>query len=484
MDFKNGLRELKQDISDDIKTEWQCENQEDSKNLIHQEGLIGQLNIFCVSSKGYQRLAGRFKRDPMPEGFVTIKETSIPDLQEYAAGSTLTTRTKMADSFLNEFNLLKLSIKSWAENDSPNSLSSSEKGKGKLNDMLEINLTLVHKVFSCALEIAMKRICEFIETYIVPTLKGCIRASTEKAEKACKEFMSSDTSYQTWKAICRRFGKFNNKKNAKHDWNGVFLEPFLGHLAKSRDKVFNSQMQSNHDIYARDLIRAIKKFSADIRPFLRDMAEASASKSPINFLEKIPYLERKTKATVFASLNSAQLQAQDIHRAIEPVITGHLKPAYEACSQPSNTGALARMKEVLFKHIRESNQLMYCESSSLLTSKLSKMTRNVEEFLTTAHTETSDYLRKEIGDMIMLAVAKDDEVREKVRSTLRKDLTVGLSILEASCVKVASRSMNKIEPVKMDRKEDDENDDNTSDDAGKSDSIEGVESTSEDDEDF
>ncbi|KAB8300826.1 hypothetical protein EYC80_002754 [Monilinia laxa] len=187
------------------------------------------------------------------------------------------------------------------------------------------------------------------------------------------------------------------------------------------------------------------------------MADASASKSPIDFLEKIPYLERKTKATVFASLDSAQLQAQDIHRAIEPVITGHLKPAYEACSQQSNTGALARMKE---------------------------MTRNVEEFLTTAHTETSDYLRKEIGDMIMLAVAKDDEVRERVRSTLRKDLTVGLNILEASWVKVASRPTDKIESVKIYRNEDGENGYDTSHETGKSDSTEGVESTSEDDEDF
>lgn len=319
--------------------------------------LIDQLNVFCVSSKGYQRLAGRFKRDPMPEGFVTIKETFIPDLQEYAAGSTLTIRTKMADSFLNEFNLLKLSIKSWAENDSPNSLSSSQ--KGKLNAMLEEHLTFLHEVcpnsilftksnivesFSCALIIAMKRICETIKTNIVPTLQSCIRASTEKAEEACKELVSSDTSYQTWKAICRRFGKFNSKKNAKYDWNGVFLEPFMRSLAKSWDTVFNSQMQSIHEIYAGDLIRAIKRFSADIKPFLRSMAEASASKSPIDFLEKVPYLERKTKATVFAALNSAQRQAQDIHRAIEPVITGHLKPAYETCSQQSSKYCIPLIK--------------------------------------------------------------------------------------------------------------------------------------------
>lgn len=43
MDFENGLRELKQDISNDINTEWQRENQEDSKNLIHQ-GMFSNAN--------------------------------------------------------------------------------------------------------------------------------------------------------------------------------------------------------------------------------------------------------------------------------------------------------------------------------------------------------------------------------------------------------------------------------------------------------
>ncbi|TGO74897.1 hypothetical protein BELL_0249g00080 [Botrytis elliptica] len=167
MDFENGLRELKQDLSDDSIDERQLGNvdEAESKDLVYQRtypnfntrsdrlklmqgchtgGLTEQLQIFCVSSKGYQRLCGRFKRDPMPNGFTTIKDTNIPKLQEYAAASTLTVRAKIADSFLTEFNLLKVSINSWAENDSPNSLSVSQ--TRKLNAMLEEKLETLHKV--------------------------------------------------------------------------------------------------------------------------------------------------------------------------------------------------------------------------------------------------------------------------------------------------------------------------------------------------
>lgn len=99
-----------------------------------------------MSSKGYQKLAGRFKRDRIPEGFASVDDTFIPGLQEYAASSTLMARTKIADTFLNDFNLLKLSVKSWAENGSPNSLSSSQ--KHKLQAMLEQQLGILNKVWA------------------------------------------------------------------------------------------------------------------------------------------------------------------------------------------------------------------------------------------------------------------------------------------------------------------------------------------------
>lgn len=182
----------------------------------------------------------------------------------------------------------------------------------------------------------MMRMRGIIKTDIVPTLQDCIRASTDKADEACKKLMESDTSYQTWKAICRRFGKFSNRKNINYDWNGVFLEPFLGHLAKPWDKVFNSQMQNIHDEYAKNVVTAINNFSIAIKPLLESMSEASASKSPIDFLAKIPFLERKTKNAISASLSSAQDQAQDIHRLIGPLIQRHLRPAYEECSRESS----------------------------------------------------------------------------------------------------------------------------------------------------
>ena len=80
------------------------------------------------------------------------------------------------------------------------------------------------------------------------------------------------------------------------------------------------------------------------------------------------------------------------------------------------------MKEHLLDHIKKNNKVMYNDSSDLLNIRLNKMTTNLEELLKEAHSQTSHYLRTEIRNMIMWAIAKDDETRENVRSFLDGEL--------------------------------------------------------------
>lgn len=143
------------------------------------------------------------------------------------------------------------------------------------------------------------------------------------------------------------------------------------------------------------------------------------------------------------------------------------------------------MKELLSLFIRQRNQMMYSESSKLLEDRLSKMTSNLEELLAEAHTDTSHYLRNEIGDMIMLAVAENDEAREKVRSTLRINLILELTTLEAAWARGASEPADKLPTVNTDgmiEEVSSDEDDDDEDEVDEDDSSDMVES-SDDDED-
>ena len=102
------------------------------------------LQSFCVSSKAYQKLCERFKRDPKIQGFSTTEHTSIPALQEYAARLTLATREELADDFINQLRLLMASVRTWAQGEAGEarlSLSTTN----SLKNLVEIHAMVFQK---------------------------------------------------------------------------------------------------------------------------------------------------------------------------------------------------------------------------------------------------------------------------------------------------------------------------------------------------
>lgn len=47
------------------------------------EEVARSLKCFCVSSRAYQNLSGRLRKDPAVPGFQTIEETEMPQLQAH-----------------------------------------------------------------------------------------------------------------------------------------------------------------------------------------------------------------------------------------------------------------------------------------------------------------------------------------------------------------------------------------------------------------
>jgi hypothetical protein len=76
------------------------------------------LPVFCVSSRAFQSLSGRLKKDKInSSGFQSLDDTEIPQLQAHAR--KLTESSRLADSrrFLNDLMQLVNSMKMWATND-------------------------------------------------------------------------------------------------------------------------------------------------------------------------------------------------------------------------------------------------------------------------------------------------------------------------------------------------------------------------------
>ena len=77
--------------------------------------LARNLPVFCVSSRAFQKLAGRLEKDTVQtDGFTCLDDTEIPQLQEHAKRLTEAHRINTCRLFLNELNRLLNSMKLWA----------------------------------------------------------------------------------------------------------------------------------------------------------------------------------------------------------------------------------------------------------------------------------------------------------------------------------------------------------------------------------
>lgn len=112
-DFAQGIRELDQELA--------AEEDEDNFNpesdARDYDEVARSLPVFCVSSRGYQKLQGRLRKDPTVPGFKSIEETEIPQLQAHCKQLTEAGRTANCKRFINNLSQLLNSLSLWAAND-------------------------------------------------------------------------------------------------------------------------------------------------------------------------------------------------------------------------------------------------------------------------------------------------------------------------------------------------------------------------------
>lgn len=112
-DFAQGLRELDEERA----AEEDEENFNPENDARDYEAVARGLPVFCVSSRGYQKLQGRLQKDPKVPGFATVEETEMPQLQAHCKQLTEKGRTVNCQRFLNNLSQLLNSLSLWASND-------------------------------------------------------------------------------------------------------------------------------------------------------------------------------------------------------------------------------------------------------------------------------------------------------------------------------------------------------------------------------
>lgn len=136
-DFAQGVKKIDQELAQDDP------DFDPYVNVRDYDALAKSLSVFCVSSRAYQILQGRFAGEQLVSGFRNAQDTEITELQAHCVKSTEAQRRRNCNQFLNDFNQLLNSLRLWSST-VPRTLTDAESREFK--EEVDCKLSVLHDV--------------------------------------------------------------------------------------------------------------------------------------------------------------------------------------------------------------------------------------------------------------------------------------------------------------------------------------------------
>jgi len=239
-DFAEGIKELDQENAAEENPD-EFDPEEEVRDY---EEVARSLPVFCVSSRAYQKLSGRLQKDGVVNGFTSLSQTEIPELQAHCRKLTEAGRMQGCRSFLNNLSRLLTSLSLWTSNDGSSPESSTQQRK-----MMQAFVTKNLQTLKHQLEEAVCRTMEDVEESLETQLLGHLTAAANKAAKKAVHTSNGwgeprdkgGLFWATYKATVRRYGAFHGAAGER-DFNKELSAPMLKNLMKCWEKTFQRRL--------------------------------------------------------------------------------------------------------------------------------------------------------------------------------------------------------------------------------------------------
>lgn len=327
-DFALGIKELDQDLA----AEDDEANFDPDEELRDYDKIARSLPVFCVSARAHQKLAGRLEKDAVQiEGFASLEDTEIPQLQEHAKRLTEGGRISTCQLFLNELNQLLNSMRLWTAGNTRTTVSKNNQ---------EVDEKVLRACFA-KLDNALRRAIKDYHAFmkhdlaeqlyknfdrLIPIASGnAVGIATGWGESRS----NGGLFWGTYKATCRRDGKFSGCYGLK-DFNAELFEPIDRQLVGAWERTFQQRIPSA----LRKIIGASKvvldEFHNDVAT---NVPGAAANPAGMDMLGQQKRTHQKMLDSapnlIGAKITESQREA---NRGFTPVIQAAMQPAYDACA--------------------------------------------------------------------------------------------------------------------------------------------------------
>ncbi|KAI9753132.1 MAG: Protein kinase C signaling pathway involved MAPKK protein [Chaenotheca gracillima] len=395
-DFAAGIKELDQELA--VEEDEELFNPDEE--IRDYEQVAQSLPVFCVSSRGYQKLKGRLRKDPAVPGFTAVEETEIPALQAHCR--KLTEKGRMANCRRFMYNLSQLlnsmSLWSSAEGSGAN-MTESEREKESRD--LRKKLNKLHKGLEKAVETCMHGVREEIGDNIFDVYDSAISNAERNALPTAMTWgapinrenrSAGGIHWSTYRAICRRDGLYAGS-TGKFDFNGQLVEPLIKVLTTGWEKTFVRRIPAVMSTFSKSCGDLLKAFHKDIDKRARKHGTSIASLQML--LQQMGTYEAIFKDLAVALLDRINAEQREINREFTPVICAAMETAYSRCVEERGTGSFARMKQSMMTHIESSKDSMFRDSADEVRRRLGQMKTSVEEQMANKVDEVSSKVKKD-----------------------------------------------------------------------------------------
>ncbi|ETS86827.1 hypothetical protein PFICI_00655 [Pestalotiopsis fici W106-1] len=426
-DFASGIKELDQEnaVEEDEATF------DPDQDLRDYDEVARTLPVFCVSSRAYQSLSGRFQKDDIKAselGFPEAKDTEIPQLQQHAKKLTEAGRASTCRRFLNDFSQLTNSLKLWASTDGTQShLTDAEKRREDV--FLRKLLQSLEDAFEKTVKESMASVHQSLNEHIIETFNTAIPKAVRDAINTASGWGAHRSMgglfWSTYKATVRRQGVYSGASGPR-DFNQELFDPISKDLATGWERAFQRRVPLILDQFASSAKAQLSKFhqSAVERAQQRHTNVAGVMMLSQQILNHIRTLG-ELPATLKATITDLQREAS---RQFVPVIMEAMAYAYHVCSEERGTGSYARMKTAMIGHVELNKNTMFVQACNTVKTHLDAMCRTVQREMN-EHVENifdmvyRDYNTVLIGTTVgrpAKITPEERAIRSQVNSSLKK----------------------------------------------------------------
>ncbi|KAF7163976.1 hypothetical protein CNMCM5623_008637 [Aspergillus felis] len=366
--IQTSIRERNNYSKKEITRHFQHLNGENDNRILHGKiELEGELPVFCVSTKAYQKLKGRLqKNEPEVAGFTELEQTEIPQLQAHCIRLTEGPREASSKLFLIELKKLLQSMSLW---------SSATGSAHVLSDAKKQEMEAGYK------EAGMQ---ELQDQLLASLRRSFARNILQKLENACQHGSqgfrevvadwNAEVHWSTYRAICRRSGVWKG-----YNWNREVAHHMREYIRSYWIRTFNEEIPLHLEIFSRNTKICLNIFHKSVVSCADEsIAQQNNAKLQKTLGTTTNSLKHQVKKTE-ASLRKRQKTA---NRLFVGVIAAELEGTFWQCANEAGTGMLKRMQAFMEREAEVNGEQILEKSAQRVSEELSNILEKTEGKIT------------------------------------------------------------------------------------------------------